>query len=209
MPMVSLREQRALRVILEKIKRDGFPPTVRELDKALGINSRAVTMELIRELEKNGLIVRKKYKARTMKITKKGEKFLGEEKKQFYVPQLGVTSGGPARFAQQHLEKMVPISGDFRRFGKKVFLLKIEGDSMVGAGIRDQDLVIIKSQQSADSGDIVLARHGDETTVKKLIKKGGRIFLMPENKKFKPIKVKSRNFEIQGKVVGVIRKNDG
>ncbi len=164
----------------------GYPPTIREIGRALGFKStKAIKVHLDR-LEAEGRIRREKRSARAIFIEPRGLKIVGR-----------VAAGLP-NLAFEDVEGIFSPS-----VWRNCFLLRVKGDSMIGAHIQDGDLVVVKPQKNGEIGDIVVAISQGETTVKRLAKIKGRPVLKPENDNY-PV-IETDTFEIVGKVIGVIR----
>ena len=121
-----------------------------------------------------------------------------------YVPVIGKIAAGKPILAEENIEDYFPLTSDFIKGKREVFILHVRGDSMVNAGILDRDYIVVRKQESAINGEIIVALLGDEATVKRFFKTDKEIKLMPENDYMEPIVVK--DVKIIGKVIGVIRK---
>ena len=197
------RQKEVLDFIKEFILKRGFPPSVREIGDRFGIYPRAV-FDHIRALEKKGYVRRSPAKSRGIEVLDFTEKTLRSDIR--LVPLVGrVVAGGPT-LALEDIEETVPIARDWAK-GEEVFFLRVKGDSMAPF-ILEGDFVLVRSQPSADQGDVVVALLEDEATVKWFAQEGSYITLKPENPRWEPIRIKegSRGFRILGKVVGVYRR---
>jgi repressor LexA len=121
-----------------------------------------------------------------------------------FVPVIGSIAAGTPILAEENIDDYFPLSPDFVRGQKEVFMLNVHGDSMVNAGILDRDMVIVRKQDTAINGEIIAAMIEDEATVKRFFKTKSEIKLMPENDHMEPIV--SKNVQVLGKVIGIIRK---
>lgn len=190
--------QQAVLAFLEKyIARQGYPPSEREIAKGLGTKwTRGVQLHLA-ALEERGLIRRGKG-ARAIELT-------GPAQEQRGLPILGRVAAGKPVLAEENRIGMLPL--DKSRYPwKDAFLLKVKGDSMKEAGILEGDHLLVKPQSDADSGEIVVALIGEETTVKRLVKDQKGVSLRPENPAYASIPVKPQDgMKILGKVIGVFR----
>ena len=202
------KQQRVLDYVREQIKKDGYAPSVRDICKALDLKSTSTVHGYLARLEKKGLIQKAALKPRTLRIV--GEEGEREEDKGFYtskemvdVPIVGRVTAGMPILAVENIEDSFPLPIDFVG-NSESFMLKVRGDSMIDAGILDGDLVLVKKQNTAENGDIVVALIEDEATVKKFYKEKGFIRLQPQNQFMQPIIVPTCS--ILGKVVGVFRK---
>ncbi len=202
------KQQRVLDYVREQIKKDGYAPSVRDICKALDLKSTSTVHGYLARLEKKGLIQKAALKPRTLRIV--GEEGEREEDKGFYtskemvdVPIVGRVTAGMPILAVENIEDSFPLPIDFVG-NSESFMLKVRGDSMIDAGILDGDLVLVKKQNTAENGDIVVALIEDEATVKKFYKEKGFIRLQPQNQFMQPILVPTCT--ILGKVAGVFRK---
>lgn len=201
------KQQKVLDFVKEQMKRDGYAPSVREICKALDLKSTSTVHGYLVRLEKKGLIQRAALKPRTLRIV--GEQTSSEDKG-FYtskemvdVPIVGKVTAGLPILAVENIEDSFPLPIDFVG-NSESFMLKVRGDSMIDAGILDGDLVLVKKQNSAENGDIVVALIEDEATVKKFYKEKNFIRLQPQNQFMQPIIVP--DCTILGKVSGVFRR---
>ena len=188
--------------IYECITENGFPPTVREICRAVGLNSTATVHARLQKLEREGYIVHDSSKNRSMRlINYKSDK--DNNDKYLDVPMYGkVTAGIPITAIQENTETF-PLPMNFVG-NKNVFMLKVSGESMINAAIMDGDYIIVEEQPTAQNGDIVVALvNNDEATVKTFYKENGHFRLQPENDYMEPIIVDE--VSIIGKVIGVFR----
>ena len=200
------KQQKVLDYVKEQIKKDGYAPSVREICRALDLKSTSTVHGYLSRLEKKGLIQKAALKPRTLRIVS-DEK---EEEKPFYtskemvdVPIVGKVTAGMPILAVENVEDTFPLPIDFVG-NSESFMLRVRGDSMIDAGILDGDLVLVKKQNNAENGDIVVALIEDEATVKKFYKEKNYIRLQPQNQFMQPILVPTCT--ILGKVGGVFRK---
>lgn len=182
--------------ILEK----GYPPSVREICKGVGLSSTSTVHGHLSKLEKNGLIRRDSTKPRTIEILKDSP----IKKEMIDVPILGKVTAGNPILAVENIEDTFPIALSFMPSNKDLFMLNVSGESMIEAGILDGDLVIVEKTSAAQNGDIVVALIENEATVKRFYREKRYIRLQPENKLMEPIIV--NDCAIIGKVIGVFRK---
>jgi repressor LexA len=209
MKEMTARQREVLTFIRGFMERHGAPPTVREIGERFGFTARAA-FDHLRALERKGMLHRRvtdKRVSRTLVLTQRpgtgGRKSNVRE-----VPVLGRIAAGSPIYADQNLEGTIPLSADWvDRKGPDVFALRVRGESMIDAHILDGDLVLVRAQSGAQSGDIVAALVDDEATVKRFGRDGERIVLKPEHPTMKPIIVEPgrADFRILGKVMGVIR----
>jgi repressor LexA len=175
----------------------GRPPTVREVMEAFGFRSPQTAREHLDALLEAGRLKKEPGVARGFRLPGRGEA------PTVMVPLLGRVPAGPLDLAVEDLEGHLPVQT--RRAPGELFSLRVRGDSMKDAGILDGDVVVVRRQPRADSGDIVVAMVGDEATVKRLFLKRGRIELRPENDAYQPIVPEPGDVKILGKVVEVRR----
>ena len=174
----------------------GFPPTVREVKEAFGFRSVQTAREHLEALVDEGRLAKEAGKARGYRLgTGLGLTRL--------VPLLGRVPAGPLNIATEDLEGYLPIQG--HRSGDDLFGLRVRGESMTGAGILPGDIVVVRRQPAADSGDIVVALIGGEATVKRLRIRRRRVELHPENPAFEPIIPDPSDLTLLGKVIEVRR----
>ena len=208
---LNKREKAILKFIEKQILTEGYPPSVREIGKAVGLNSTATVHGYLARLDEKGYIKKKDKKGRTLRLLKGSS---GESKimssKDFYtqrelvdVPIIGKITAGAPILAVENVTDTFPIPIDFVG-NSESFMLTVRGESMIEAGILDGDYILVKKQSSASNGEIVVALIGEEATVKTFYKEKDHIRLQPENSTMDPIIVP--NCEILGKVAGVFRK---
>ncbi|GIK17001.1 MAG: LexA repressor [Planctomycetota bacterium] len=195
--------QREILVWVKAFIRDhGMPPTVREIGDAFGIKSSSV-FHLLKELERKGYLERGELGARSLIVKGRKRVPCGCEE----VPVVGRIAAGCPAEAIEHDAGTLHVNKEMLR-GRGGFALKIVGDSMVEAGILDGDYVIIRKQETAEDGDVVVALIEDEATLKRFYREGEGVRLEPANSRMQPIHVRTGEFRIQGKVVGVQRHID-
>lgn len=198
---LSPRQMEILRYIQKVIREKGYPPSVREIGRAVGLSSSSTVHGHLAQLEAKGYIRRDPSKPRAIEILDTGGS--SENHRLVHVPLLGKITAGNPILATQHIEQIIPLPFDLVRT-EDVFMLSVVGDSMTEAGIYDGDYVIVKQQPTAENGDIVAALLDDEATVKRFFKERDYIRLQPENPKYSPIL--TRNVTILGKVIGLYRR---
>lgn len=173
---ITKRQKELLQIIYDSIKNEGYPPTFDEIKNALNVKSNQAIIDLLDALEKKKVIERSEGSARGIVIKPLGYERLNKKP---LLPMAGVTAAGPAIEAIEQQEWVEMPSG--YRMYEDVFIVEIYGNSMIEVGIYDKDNVLIKKEKEYKSGDIVLARIGNEVTLKTFIHKDGRIYLKPEN----------------------------
>ncbi len=197
------RQRQILDFIKQSILKEGFPPSIREIGEHFGIYPRAA-FDHVKALEKKGFVKRSAAKSRGIEVRDFMERDVQPDARQ--VPLLGrVTAGGPI-LAVENIESVVSIPKGWAP-GEEVFLLRVKGDSMAPF-ILDGDLALVRSQASADNGDVVVALLEDEATVKRFYKDNTHVLLKPDNSKWETLRIKesSRNFRLVGRVIGVYRR---
>lgn len=192
-------QQRILEYIEKYIDENGFPPSVREIGLAVDLKSTSTVHGHLNRLEKKGLLHREAMKPRT--IVKKEDK-----PAMVKVPLLGKVAAGTPILAEENAEGFITLPEDMAGSGDH-FILEIRGDSMIMAGIMNGDYVVVKRQQTAQNGEIVIAMIDDEATCKRYFKEPDRIRLQPENPRMRPFF--ARSVTIIGKVVAVYRIYNG
>lgn len=193
-----------LRYIYDTVKRRGFPPTVREICAAVELSSTSTVHGHLARLERKGLLIKDATKPRALEITSEGKKELGI--KPTKIPVVGVVTAGQPILAVEDVEDFFPLPPDLQGDAGNLFMLKIHGESMVNAGILNGDNVIVRKQNSANNGEIVVAMTEDnEATVKRFYKEKDHYRLQPENDTMSPIILSK--VSILGKVVGLYRNN--
>ena len=205
------KEKAILKFIEEQVIENGYPPSVREIGKAIGLSSTATVHAYLAKLEKQGFIKKEDKKGRTLKVIKGTDgQPLKRESKNFYaqremvdVPVIGKITAGQPILAVENVTDTFPIPIDFVG-NSESFMLTVRGESMIEAGILDGDYILVKKQNNANNGEIVVALIEDEATVKTFYKENGHIRLQPENHTMDPIIVP--DCKILGKVAGVFRK---
>ena len=200
-PDLSLRQTKILEFIKEQIRKKGYPPAVREIGEAVGLLSSSTVHGHLQTLEDKGYIRRDPTKPRAIEILDSSSDIL-EAKKVVHIPVVGRVTAGQPILAVENIEGTFPLPADLVR-QDNVFMLKVQGESMIGAGILDGDFIIVRQQNEARNGEIVVALIGDEATVKRFFKERTLIRLQPENSSMEPIY--SQDVSILGKVVGVFR----
>lgn len=201
--VLTKRQFDLLSVIYNYLKDSGYPPTFEEMRLNFGVSSNQSVLDHLTQLEKRGAIKRSESSARGIAILPLGYELLGRP---FLTPFLGFTSAGSPIEAIEISGEWQTMSRDVAKLSGEVFLLKIAGHSMINAGIDDGDVVLVQSQKEFVSGDIVLARIGDESTVKRFVSedKPPYVYLKPENPRY-PIQPFNEETRLTGKVISVIK----
>ena len=202
--MVELNLTKRQQEIFDYVKRygaeHGYPPTVRDIGKAIGLTSSSTVHAHLANLEKVGLLRRDPTKPRAIEI-------LVDKAKQVVspsgLPLVGQVAAGSPTLADENIEEYVEVPG-IAGGDEGEFLLRVKGDSMKNAGILEGDHVVVRRQDSASNGEIIVALVEDEATVKRFFKEDDHIRLQPENEALEPILVE--DVEVLGRVVGVCRR---
>ena len=200
---ITARQRRILEYIRKTVQERGYPPTVREIGEAVGLTSSSSVHAQLANLQRRGLIKRDPTKPRAMELRgTRGARAAGVS-----VPLVGRISAGAPVMAAEQVEEWLQLPATYAGEDDH-FALRVQGDSMIGAGILDGDVVVVHRQDSADQGDVVAALlpgpAEEEATVKRLHRQGGRVILVPENPAMEPIEM--TDGQILGKVVAVLRK---
>ncbi|KPL58792.1 transcriptional repressor LexA [Rossellomorea vietnamensis] len=204
MTKLSKRQQDILQYIKVAVREKGYPPSVREIGEAVGLASSSTVHGHLARLESKGLIRRDPTKPRAIEILDLEEDTIPRQRV-VNVPLIGKVTAGQPITAVENVEEFFPLPERMAPSDEQVFMLEIMGDSMIEAGILDGDFVIVRQQQTANNGDIVVAMtEEDEATVKRFFKERDYVRLQPENSTMEPIIL--RNVSILGKVVGVYRQ---
>ena len=191
MPRTSDKAQQILDYVNQFVQQNGYAPSVREIGAAVGLRSTASVSYHLRQLQEKGILQEPGAKGRKRAIV--------TSQRPGQIPVIGVVTAGLPILAFENQEGTMPWEGDPR-----CFALRVRGESMMGAGILDGDRVVVRPQAYADDGQIVVARIEDEATVKRLSRKNGEIWLLPENPAFDPID--GSEAEIIGIVKAVYRE---
>lgn len=199
---ISERQREILEFILDTVRRRGYPPSVREIGEAVGLSSPSTVHSHLSALVQAGLLRRDPSKPRAIEVID-GESDLRRAPVRD-VPLVGRIAAGSPILAEEDIDEIFPLPTEIVG-NDPVFMVRVQGDSMILAGIFDRDLVVIRRQPDARDGELVAALiDGEEATVKRLRRESGRVVLLPENPDYEPI-VKTSGVEILGKVVAVIR----
>jgi repressor LexA len=197
---LTKRQQEILDYVKHHVGEHGYPPTVRDIGKAIGLTSSSTVHAHLANLEKLGLLRRDPTKPRAIEV------LVGKAKAAVTregLPVVGQVAAGRPVLAEENIDEYVPVpriaGGD-----QGEFVLKVQGDSMKDAGILQGDHVIVRRQDTADNGEIVVALVGEEATVKRFFREEDHVRLQPENPALEPIL--TRDVQVLGRVVGVCRR---
>jgi len=197
---ITDKQREILEYIKDTILSKGYPPAVREICEAVHLKSTSSVHSHLETLEKNGYIRRDPTKPRTIEIL--DDDFALTRREMVQVPVIGTVAAGMPILAEENIEDYMPIPVEMLP-NKEVFMLKVKGESMIEAGIFNNDKVIVAKQETAKNGEMVVALVDDSATVKTFYKEDGYIRLQPENSSMDPIIV--NDVQILGKVIGLFR----
>ncbi len=226
MDALTDRQLEVLRFIARQIEEQGYPPTIREIGEALDIRSTNGVNDHLKALERKGSLSRDPVKSRALIPTDRARDVLTGRGAQVIslaarsaaraaasrlveVPIVGRVAAGQPILAEERIEDTVQVDSFFLGAGRKVYGLRVQGDSMIGDGILPGDYVFVRKQLNADDGDIVVAMIDDEATVKRVYFEGDRVRFQPSNPRMAPIYVRESDFKstmILGIVVGIYRR---
>lgn len=203
MSKISNRQQAILEFIKNEVREKGYPPSVREIGEAVGLASSSTVHGHLERLEKKGMIRRDPTKPRAIEILDGSSSDGAFSVSVSRVPLIGRVTAGVPITATENIEDYFPLPSHYVG-DNNVFMLSVIGESMIDAGIHNGDYVIVRQQQTANNGDIVVAMtEDDEATVKTFYKEKDHIRLQPENPTMEALRLK--NVSILGKVIGVFR----
>ncbi len=191
MPRTSNKANEILDYVNQFVQENGYAPSVREIGAAVGLRSTASVTYHLRSLQEKGALQSSGAKGR--------KRALVTSVRPGQIPVIGVVTAGVPILAFENQEGSISWDGD-----PGCFALRVQGDSMIGAGIYDGDLVVVRPQPTANDGQIVVARIGDEATVKRLSRRNGEVWLLPENDAYAPID--GSEAELVGLVKALVRK---
>ena len=190
MARTSNKAQQILDFVNQFVQENGFAPSVREIGAAVELRSTSSVSYHLQQLKEKGLLLSSGVKGKKRAVV--------TSQRAGQIPVIGVVTAGMPILAFENQEGTLPWDGDPACFG-----LRVRGDSMIRAGILDGDMVVVRPQSYADNGQIVVARIGDEATVKRLSRKNGQVWLLPENENYSPID--GSEAELIGLVKAVVR----
>ncbi|WP_406678518.1 transcriptional repressor LexA [Moorella sp. ACPs] len=197
------RQEMVLNYIRHFIEVHGYPPTVRDICRATGLRSSSTVHGHLNRLEKKGYIRRDPTRSRAIEILAAPPGLPRTSRNIVSVPLLGKITAGQPILAVENIEEVFPLPSEFAG-SEDAFMLQVQGDSMIEAGILEGDYLIVRPQDRAANGDIVVALLGDEATVKYFYRYEDHIELVPANSRLQPIK--TREVSILGKVIGLYRR---
>ena len=200
-PMTD-KQQEIYDFLKARIREKGYPPSVREIGEAVHLRSTSSVHAQLETLERKGYIRKDATKPRAIEIM--DDTFYGSRNETVAIPIIGNVAAGEPIFADQNVESYFTLNAEFIPNGANVFMLHVHGESMINIGIFNGDMVLVREQDTANDGDVVVALVGDSATVKTFYKEDGYYRLQPENDTMEPIIVKEA--QILGKVIGIYRR---
>jgi repressor LexA len=201
------KRREILDFIASQLRDRGYPPSVREIGEAVGLTSSSTVHTHLTTLQRQGYLHRDPTKPRAIEVRYDAMSGAAIERRPTrHVPLVGDVAAGTDVLAQERVEELLPLPEDFTG-GGQLFMLKVRGDSMIEAGILSGDYVVVRQQDTADKGDVVVAGiPGDEATVKSFGRRGAKIILTPHNPTMQPMVFDPSDVTIYGKVVTVLRR---
>jgi repressor LexA len=197
---LTKRQQEIFDFVRKYVGEHGYPPTVRDIGKAIGLTSSSTVHAHLANLEKLGLLRRDPTKPRAIEVLKDKAR---EVVAPAGLPVVGQVAAGQPVLADENIEEYVPVPG-IAGGDDGEFVLRVKGDSMKDAGILEGDFVIVRRQETAGDGEIVVALVGEEATVKRFFRENDHVRLQPENETMEPIR--TREAQVLGRVVGLCRR---
>jgi repressor LexA len=199
---LTKRQREIFDFIKRYCERYGYPPTVRDIGKAVGLASSSTVHQHLANLERIGLLRRDPSKPRAIELLDRAAAGVERIARPAGLPLVGAVAAGQPMLAEENIEEYVPVpaaaGGD-----DGAYLLRVRGESMKKVGIIEGDLVVVRPQETAQDGDIVVALVGEEATVKRYFREHDHVRLQPENDEMAPIR--SREVRVLGRVVGLMR----
>ena len=201
------KRREILDFIAAQIRDRGYPPSVREIGEAVGLTSSSTVHTHLTTLQRQGYLRRDPTKPRAIEVRYDALSGAAIERRPTrHVPLLGEVAAGTDVLAQENVEELLPLPEDFTGDGS-LFMLRVRGESMIEAGILDGDFVVVRQQEEAQKGDVVVAGiPGGEATVKTYGRKGSKVVLNPANADMAPMVFEPDEVHIYGKVVTVLRR---
>ena len=204
---LSGKRKEILEFIAAQLRERGYPPSVREIGEAVGLTSSSTVHTHLTTLQRQGYLRRDPTKPRAIEVRYDANSGAAIERRPArHIPLVGDVAAGTNVLAQENVEELLPLPEDFTGDGQ-LFMLRVRGDSMIDAGIFDGDFVVVRQQEEANKGDVVVAGiPGEEATVKTYGRKGSKIVLTPANARLEPMVFDPRDVTVYGKVVTVLRR---
>ncbi|VBB09000.1 peptidase s24/s26a/s26b [Lucifera butyrica] len=199
--ILSPKQKQILAYIKENLRAKGYPPSVREIGQAVGLSSSSTVHTHLNKLESLGFIKRDPTKPRAIDVLAEAP---WRQKAMIPVPLVGTVTAGQPILAVENIEETYPLPSELVGNDDNVFMLNVKGESMINVGILDGDYILVREQNTARNGDIIVALiDNEEATVKRFFKENNRVRLQPENDLMEPIY--SNNVSVIGKVIGLFR----
>ena len=204
---LTTRQRQVLETIEAHMRDRGYPPSVREIGEAVGLNSPSSVHSHLATLQRLGYLRRDPTKPRAIEVIWDAASGPNVERRPpRYVPVVGDVAAGTDVLAHENIDEVMPVPADLTGEGE-LFMLRVRGDSMVEAGILDGDYVVARVQPTADQGDIVVAGiPGEEATVKTWTQRDGKVVLLPANSRLEPMVFSPDDVQLFGRVVTVLRR---
>ncbi len=204
---ITARQRQVLDFIELQMRERGYPPSVREIGEAIGLTSPSTVHSHLNTLERLGFLRRDPTKPRAIEVRWDPNSGAAMERRPVrHVPLVGDVAAGTDVLAEENVEELLPVPADFTGEGE-LFMLRVRGDSMIDAGILDGDFVVVRSQNQARNGEIVVAGiPGEEATVKTYQRSGDQVTLLPSNPRLEPMVFDAGEVELFGRVVTVMRR---
>jgi repressor LexA len=201
------KRREILEFITASLRDRGYPPSVREIGEAVGLTSSSTVHTHLSTLQRQGYLHRDPTKPRAIEVRYDANSGAAIERRPTrHVPLVGDVAAGTDVLAQERVEELLPLPEDFTGDGQ-LFMLRVRGDSMIGAGILDGDFVVVRQQDTAEAGDIVaVGIPGGEATVKTYGRRGDRVVLIPHNPALEPMVLDPSDVTVYGRVVTVLRR---
>jgi repressor LexA len=201
------KRREILDFIASQIRERGYPPSVREIGEAVGLTSSSTVHTHLTTLQRQGFLRRDPTKPRAIEVRYDAVSGVAIERRPTrHIPLVGEVAAGTDVLAHENIEELLPLPEDFTGDGQ-LFMLKVRGDSMIDAGILDGDYVVVRQQETAEKGEIVVAGiPGEEATVKTYSRRGDKVVLLPSNERLEPMVFDPSEVEIFGRVVTVLRR---
>jgi repressor LexA len=200
---LTKRQQEIFDFIKRYSARYGYPPTVRDIGKAVGLASSSTVHAHLANLEKVGLLRRDPTKPRAIELLDRAADAMKSVVKPGGLPLVGHVAAGQPILAEENIEEYLPVPA-LAGGEEGEYVLRVRGDSMKDAGILEGDFVVVRPQDTATDGEIIVAMVGEEATVKRFFREADHVRLQPENAAMEPIR--SRDVRVLGRVVGVLRQ---
>jgi repressor LexA len=204
---LTARQQQVLEFVDQEVRRRGYPPSVREIGEAVGLSSSSTVHAHLGALQDKGYLRRDPTKPRAIEVCYEPDSGAVVDRRPVrHVPLVGDVAAGTGTLAAENIEETMPLPEDLTGDGQ-LFMLRVRGDSMIDVGIFDKDFVVVRQQDTADNGDIVVAGiPGEEATVKTFLRKRGKVVLRPANPALEDMVFDPDEVSLYGKVVTVLRR---